>query len=172
MTGSKKISILLAVSVVINIFVLGAAAGHFWVGPLAGKYHSKLSSMRQDHFGPINMRSIARHADMRTKQRLRQNFQNNKTARKAIFDRLRENENAIKTAVTMVVFDAKAVTTLLEEHDTIISELHLHQRALMVQLLSSYDHETRQKIAKSFFKRHARKGHPRQNEKHEMKNTE
>ena len=151
--STKWILIALAVSLAINVFVIGFALGKRVIGPRGNPPLAASPST-----GGLNVRTLGRYLSPEEQQEARQLLSKNREYLREKGKQLRQSERQIRSLLTADTVDIQALETAVAAHEGLMRDLHLTMRSEILMFAATLDYDTRQNIAKDLFRRPDRRG--------------
>lgn len=152
MTGKMKwILLLLAASVAINIFALGVVLG-------------KQFRPDRDHRGgprehvEFNLRRLASYLPEDKKGELRDILREHRKGLRGRFAEMQQHETRIRELLMTETVDLAALAQALNDHEAMMGKLKGPVRAVILDVVSQLDQETRQRLAADLFNRRGPRG--------------
>lgn len=142
----KWILAALALSLAINVFVVGFAIGKKVVGS-----HSRLSGGPPT--GGLNMRTLGRYLSEEEQRAARRLLGENRDYLREKGSLLRKNERQIRKVLMAETVDMQELNTLIEDHEVLMRDTHLTMRKVILEFVASLDVETRRAVAQDLFRR-------------------
>lgn len=152
--STKWLVLVLALSLAINVFVIGFALGKRVFGPsMQGPVTAAGPST-----GGLNVRSLGKYLSQEQRQEARQVLAQNEGYLRQTARELRANERRVKELLTAETVDMDQLRAAIADHENLMRNLHLTMRTEILLFAATLDQETRQEIAKDLFKRPPRRG--------------
>lgn len=139
----------LAVSVVLNIFVLGAFLGQRMIKPEKRYYAPPID---------FNLKRFGEHLTKEERRRVRSLIKSQRHALSDSYKALRETEKEIIQQITAADIDHAALEAALKDHGARVQKLHAPLQNVLLEMVGDLDHETRQKLGADMFKRRHKAG--------------
>lgn len=149
----------LALSLAINVFFIGFAIGKRVLGP-----SQEQSSVPPPDAG-LNVRSLNQYLSQEEKTAARNLLSENRRNLREKANKIRQNESRIRSLLIADTVDPDTLSTLLDSHETLMSETRSTTRRLVLEFVATLDVETRRAVAEDLFKPPRRRpanggGHP------------
>lgn len=145
----------LVLSLAANVFFIGFAIGKRVLGPESGR-----ASGPPPEAG-LNMRALGQYLSAEDKEAAQRLLGENRRLLRAKGGQMRQNQRDTLTVLTEETIDSAALSRLLDQHDTLVSETHQRTRRLVLEFIATLDVETRRSLAKDLFKKKRRGPPPR-----------
>lgn len=140
----------LVLSLATNVFFIGFAIGKRVLGPGAVRTGAPPPD------AGLNMRALGQYLSASDKEAARSLLEDNRRLLREKSGQMRQNQRQIRDLLTAEVIDSEQLTQLLDQHDKLVSETHLHTRRLVLEFVATLDVETRRSLAKDLFKQRRR----------------
>lgn len=151
--STKWVVVVLALSLALNVFVIGFALGKRVIGP---KNNPPTASGPST--GGLNVRSLGKYLTPEERREARRLLAQNQDYLRERGRQLRQSERKIRELLTEQSVDMEELAAVVAEHESLMRDLHLTMRTEILMFAATLDHETRQKIAADLFRRPARRG--------------
>lgn len=140
----------LVLSLATNVFFIGFTIGKRVLGPGV----ERTAGPPPD--AGLNMRALGQYLSPADKEAARKLLGDNRRLLREKSGLMRRNQRQIRDLLTAETIDSSRLTQLLDQHDTLVSETHLHTRRLVLEFVATLDVETRRTLAKDLFKQRRR----------------
>lgn len=140
---------LLAVSLVLNVFVLGAFLGKRMIKPEKRYYAPPID---------FNLKKFGEHLTREERTRVRTLIKSQRHALSASYKALRKTEKEIIQQIIAPEIDHEALGAALKAHGKQVQKLHAPLQHVLLEMVDELDHETRQKLGADMFKRRHKAG--------------
>lgn len=134
---------LLAVSLVLNIFIVGAFLGQRMIKPEKRYYAPPID---------FNLKKFGEHLTKEERRRVRTLIKSQRHALSASYKALRETEKEIIRQITAPEIDHAVLGEALKDHGARVQKLHAPLQHVLLEMVDELDHETRQKLGADMFK--------------------
>ncbi len=151
--STKWVVVALALSLAVNVFVIGFALGKRVIGPRGNPPVAGGPST-----GGLNVRSLGKYLSPEQRQEARRLLAQNQDYLRQKGRQLRQSERRIRALLTEQSVDMEELATAVAEHETLMRDLHLTMRTEILMFAATLDYDTRQKIAEDLFRRPPRRG--------------
>lgn len=155
--STKWIVAALALSLAINVFVIGFAIGKRVVGPRVnqtegGPRPGDISS------GGLNVRALGQYLSEQEKRAARRLLAENRDFLRENGRKLRQNEQQIRELLMAEEVDIETLSARIAEHEVLMRDTHLTMRRVILEFVATLDADTRRAVAADLFRRSPRHG--------------
>lgn len=151
--STKWMVVVLALSLAVNVFVIGFALGKRVIGP-----RNNPPAASGPSTGGLNVRSLGKYLTPEERREARRLLAQNQDYLREKGRQLRQSERKIRELLTQQSVDMDELAAVVAEHESLMRDLHLTMRTEILMFAATLDFETRQKIAADLFRRPARRG--------------
>jgi len=137
----------LALSLAANVFFIGFTVGK----RVFGSDTARVAGPPPD--GGLNMRALGQYLSADDKEAAQKLLMDNRRLLREKAVQMRQNQRQIRDLLTAETIDFNQLTQLLDQHDKLVSETHMHTRRLVLEFVATLDVETRRSLAKDLFKK-------------------
>lgn len=148
----KWIIAALALSIAVNIFVVGFAIGKRVIGPPSGREAGAPPG------GGLNMRSLGRYLSHEERRAARELLAENRNIMRAKGKEIRQNERAIRQILMAETVDVEGLAAHIDRQQMLIRDTQLTMQRALLEFVATLDVETRRKVAKDLFRHPRRSG--------------
>ncbi len=148
----KWIVAALALSLAVNVFVIGIAIGKRVSGP--GVNHGG-----SPPGGGLNMRALGRYLSEEERLAARTLLENNRDSLRARSRQQRQNEQRIRALLMAETVDMQELEGLLRDHEEFVRDADLSIRRIVLEFVATLDVETRRAVAEDLFRRSRSRTH-------------
>lgn len=140
----------LVLSLAANVFFIGFTVGKRVFGPDT----ARVAGPPPD--GGLNMRALGQYLSADDKEAAQKLLGDNRRLLREKSVQVRQNQRQIRNVLTAEIIDSSQLSQLLDQHDKLVSETHMHTRRLVLEFVATLDVETRRNLAKDLFKQRRR----------------
>lgn len=150
--STKWIVAALALSLAVNLFVIGFAIGKRVVGPRVnqmegGPRPGDISS------GGLNVRALGRYLSEEEKRAAGRLLAENRDFLRQNGRKLRQNEKQIRELLMAEEVDIETLSVRIAEHEVLMRDTHLTMRRVILEFVATLDADTRRAVASDLFRR-------------------
>ncbi|WP_262693477.1 periplasmic heavy metal sensor [Kordiimonas aquimaris] len=147
---TKWVAIALALSIAVNIFMVGLSLGKNLIG---GKQNG-----RPPHAEGLNARALGRYLSDDERTAMRDLLDGERREIGRSMRRLRQNEEEIRAVFRAEEINQKKLQDLIAEHETLVTESRAKLQRKLFDFMATLDPETRRALADDLFKPPHRRG--------------